>query len=264
MRNGVSKELKNTIYKLMECPLLSTFNLGGGTNLALKYNHRKSVDIDLFTSSVLHVDEFEKIIKFVKESISSNIQISKRNFGDKNLPYSPLAMLEIIVPEQEMKIDFIQNIKLIKEPELIDNVRLIHDDDIGSMKLIAAANRGTQKDFIDLYLLTNKKPLAHYYDILMERQKKYENVNTIFNEPTYKPIITLENDVSVLCNFNKANDLSKDGNKIKLTTNSPINKKWYEIKAEWKKRVIELAENKNLIFTETPIKKKQRGFGFAM
>lgn len=264
MLNGVSQELKNTIYKLMECPLLSTFNLGGGTNLALKYNHRKSVDIDLFTSSVLHVDEFEQIIKFVKENISTNTKIIKRNFGNENLPYSPAAMLEIILPEQEMKIDFIQNIKLIKEPELIDNVRLIHDDDIGSMKLIAAANRGTQKDFIDLYLLTNKKPLEHYYELLMERQKKFANIKTIFDEPNYKPIITLEKDVSVLCDFNNANDLSKAGNKIKLTTNSPINKDWYDIKTIWKNRVVELAENKNLKFTETPIKKKPRGFGFAM
>jgi len=262
MHYGFSDELKNTIIKLMECPLLSTFNLGGGTNLSIKYNHRESIDIDLFTSTVLHIDELKQIINFVNKNISTNIKIIKRNFGNKTQPYSPNAMLEIVFPEQETKIDFIQNLRLLKKPEIIDGIRLIHDDDIGALKLLAAANRGSQKDFYDLFLLTNKKPLEHYYELLMERQKKFANIKTIFDEPSNKPKINLEKDISSLCDFNNANDLSRQGNQIVLTTNSPIKENWFNIKQVWKKRVEILAENKNLILKETPNKTIKRGFKF--
>ncbi|MDT8411002.1 MAG: nucleotidyl transferase AbiEii/AbiGii toxin family protein [Vicingaceae bacterium] len=262
MRNGVSDELKNTIIKLMECPLLSTFNLGGGTNLSIKYNHRESIDIDLFTSTVLHIDELEQIINFVNKNISTNIKIVKRNFGNKTQPYSPNAMLEIVCPEQETKIDFIQNLQLLNKPETIDGIRLIHDDDIGALKLLAAANRGSQKDFYDLFLLTNKKPLEHYYELLMERQKKFAEYKTIFDELSTKPLTKLEKDISSLCDFNNANDLAKQGNQIILTTNSPIKENWFTIKQTWKKRVKQLAENKNLILNEIPNKAIKRGFKF--
>ncbi len=45
-------------------------------------------------------------------------------------------------------------------PEITDEgIRLISDLDIGSLKLLAAANRGEQKDFYDLFLLTEKHGL---------------------------------------------------------------------------------------------------------
>ena len=38
------------LKKLMEMPELQSFNLVGGTALALKYGHRTSVDLDLFST----------------------------------------------------------------------------------------------------------------------------------------------------------------------------------------------------------------------
>ena len=53
LKHGVSDELFNVILKLMNEPLLEDFLLGGGTNLAIKYNHRLSTDIDLFSTSIV-------------------------------------------------------------------------------------------------------------------------------------------------------------------------------------------------------------------
>ena len=39
------------LKKLQQEPLLATFNLVGGTALALRIGHRKSVDLDLYTSA---------------------------------------------------------------------------------------------------------------------------------------------------------------------------------------------------------------------
>lgn len=261
MLSGVSDELKNAIKELMENSLFASFNLGGGTNLALKYNHRLSIDIDLFSSNIHHIDELEKIAAYLINKYNLNNTIDKYNFNKED-PHSEKAWMRIGVPELNTKIDIIQNLQLLNKSELIDGIRLIHDDDIGALKLLAAANRGSQKDFYDLYLLTNQKPLDYYYDVLMERQKKFATIKTIFDEPSSKPIINLEKDVSSLCDFNKANDLAKLGNQLILTTNSPIKENWFTIKQIWKKRVKALAENKNLILNEIPNKATKRGFKF--
>jgi len=261
MLNGVSEDLKNTIKEIMESPLLASFNLGGGTNLALKYNHRLSVDIDLFSAKIHSINELDEIANYFIDKYNLKETIDKYNFNKQD-PYSEKAWIKIGIPALNTKIDIIQNLQLLKKPEIIDGIRLIHDDDIGALKLLAAANRGSQKDFYDLFLLTNKKPLEHYYELLMERQKKFANIKTIFDEPSNKPKINLEKDISSLCDFNNANDLSRQGNQIVLTTNSPIKENWFNIKQVWKKRVEILAENKNLILKETPNKTIKRGFKF--
>lgn len=46
---AVSSELAGVLRALMEDPVLSEFHLGGGTSLALRLGHRRSVDIDLFS-----------------------------------------------------------------------------------------------------------------------------------------------------------------------------------------------------------------------
>jgi len=261
MLNGVSEDLKNTIKEIMESPLLASFNLGGGTNLALKYNHRLSIDIDLFSAKIHSINELDEIANYFIDKYNLKETIDKYNFNKQD-PYSEKAWIKIGIPALNTKIDIIQNLQLLKKPEIIDGIRLIHDDDIGALKLLAAANRGSQKDFYDLFLLTNKKPLEHYYELLMERQKKFANIKTIFDEPSNKPKINLEKDISSLCDFNNANDLSRQGNQIVLTTNSPIKENWFNIKQVWKKRVEILAENKNLILKETPNKTIKRGFKF--
>jgi hypothetical protein len=49
----VSDELLETIHELQQLSSLSEFGLAGGTNLALRYGHRISVDIDLFSPSMI-------------------------------------------------------------------------------------------------------------------------------------------------------------------------------------------------------------------
>lgn len=60
---AVSEELLKTIVDLQSLPSFQYTFLGGGTNLAIRYNHRISIDIDLFFSGIVgkaHYLEMER------------------------------------------------------------------------------------------------------------------------------------------------------------------------------------------------------------
>ncbi|QAR31650.1 hypothetical protein EQP59_10000 [Ornithobacterium rhinotracheale] len=59
-----------------------------------------------------------------------------------------------------IRIDIMQNIRLYHPIEEKAGVRLINDLDIGSLKLLSFANRGTKKDLYDLYFLSQKYGLT--------------------------------------------------------------------------------------------------------
>ena len=65
--SAVSPLLIETIKELQSLPSLSNFALGGGTNLAVRYNHRKSIDIDLFCNDIVGIDGFKTIEKEINE-----------------------------------------------------------------------------------------------------------------------------------------------------------------------------------------------------
>ena len=50
---AVSPELFDMIIEVQALPSLATFALAGGTNLALRYEHRRSIDIDLFSTQMV-------------------------------------------------------------------------------------------------------------------------------------------------------------------------------------------------------------------
>lgn len=50
---AVSPLLKKTILELQNLPAVSAFALGGGTNLAIRYGHRISIDIDFISPEVV-------------------------------------------------------------------------------------------------------------------------------------------------------------------------------------------------------------------
>ncbi len=60
---AVSEEINQCIQALHQLPSLQSFALGGGTNLALRYQHRRSYDIDLFTNEVVGKKGFQQIFQ---------------------------------------------------------------------------------------------------------------------------------------------------------------------------------------------------------
>lgn len=252
LREGVSKKLYGLIKKLMSNKEFDDFYLGGGTNLAIKYNHRLSIDIDLFSTGIVGTEKLNQIIDFFnKEFEKETILIKPMNFGSEQF-----AWLQIFInhPDIKTKVDIIQNLKLTEEITEIDNIRLISDIDIGALKLLSAADRGVQKDFYDLYLLAEKYPISRFYDTLQYRNKTFSSNKDkcIFDISTGKPINRLEKDLTSLGDFTKASNKKEESNRIEFIESSSINIPWPVLRDRWKKKVQELAKKKDLVFNETP------------
>ena len=135
---------------LMEEPAFSGLRLVGGTALALKIGHRRSIDIDLFGS--LDIDVY---------TLSQKLN----NLGKVTLLNQTENIHVYLV--NEIKVDMVNyHYPWLEEEILIDGIRLADNKDIAAMKLAAITGRGTKKDFIDLYYLlkqfTLKEMLSFY------------------------------------------------------------------------------------------------------
>jgi len=201
---GVSNNLYNAIRQTMKIDSLNDFYLGGGTNLAIRYNHRLSTDIDLFSSKVVGIDVLKNIVLEFKEKYGEeNVKAKVNNSTSENL-----AWLQIIIIENKepIKVEIIQNIQLLYPIEMINGIRMIDEKDIGALKLLSVANRGVQKDFYDLELLTNKYPLSDLYADLLKRDNDNREKN-IFDIEETKPITSLKTSLSSLIDFSKGGDV---------------------------------------------------------
>ena len=244
----------------MQVPELSDFHLGGGTNLAIKYNHRESTDIDMFSANVVGNERMADIAATLEETYrNNNIETTLVNSGSENLSF---INAYIHKNDTDIKIQIIQNIKLLHPVETVNGIRLINDLDIGSLKLLAAADRGELKDFYDLYLLSEKHGIGRLYDILIERHATHNPLTdeNIFNIPTNKPKADLSADLTPLGNFNNAGDRRKSGNRIAFTENSEVNISLFALKLHWIDKVKAFAKERGLKFQET--KKQYRSARF--
>ena len=145
----VSAELLELLKFCMTRKEFGELRLVGGTDLALQYGHRKSVDIDLFGLIDLEkVDTYPLLNEF-----SQDVQIiSKQKYIN-------------IYIVNGVKIDFVNyNYPWLKEPEVIDNIRLAAVEDVAAMKLNAIAGRGSKKDFIDIELILSEFNLQQIVD----------------------------------------------------------------------------------------------------
>jgi hypothetical protein len=252
---GVSKHLKALIQRIMNDDAFKAFNLGGGTSLALKYNHRLSLDIDLFSPKVVGKEKMHELAKHIE----TNYHDIKPNVAIRNREDDITCWLQIST-NLSCKIDIIQNLPLSHPLEHIDGIRKINDRDIAPLKMLAAADRGVRKDFYDLLLLSQEISLVEMHDMLLSRFDTFpaDQYPNIFSPMGGAKDEKLRHDISALANYNNANDNSAEGNKILLTQNSPVDYSWFEAAKKWKTLVMQLAKQKNLQFSETKNKKLYR------
>ncbi|WP_430937248.1 nucleotidyl transferase AbiEii/AbiGii toxin family protein [Saccharicrinis sp. 156] len=202
---AVSEELRDTIHKLQKLPSLSQFALAGGTNLALRYNHRKSVDIDLFSPNIVGRSGFKEIEDEINQYFGSSV-IGLQYPCDENDQFIFLRCF-IVENGVTIKVEILQNMKFVYDIEVVDGIRLISKKDIGLFKLESAANRKAKKDIYDLDYITDEIPLVELFDQLKLKKEKFcsDSDRTIFdldNElgPIENPKLLLEFENSSLPN----------------------------------------------------------------
>lgn len=158
-KETVEKGTLDLIHKLMADEKFSSFNLVGGTALALKIGHRKSIDIDLFT-----VEDFNS--QEISNHLSANYNVTRI----QTIPNGVFCIIDGV------KLDLLTHkYPLVENLEIVEGVRMVSLKDIGAMKLNAIYNNGTRlKDFIDLYGLLEK---YSFQDLLQACEKKYPDIN---------------------------------------------------------------------------------------
>ena len=101
---------------------LQDFSLVGGTALALKYGHRKSIDIDLFNHSPFENEKIREALS-LKFGNELSIQLNREKLG-------------IFGFIRSIKIDLVKHPHaLIGDIEIIDGIRMYSNKDIAAMKI---------------------------------------------------------------------------------------------------------------------------------
>jgi predicted nucleotidyltransferase component of viral defense system len=156
MNIAVEKKQLELLKRLMNIQFLKNYYLVGGTNLAIRYKHRLSIDLDLFTKKQGSITDSNLLNYNLKNEFKEDIKV---------IAVSDVGVFCII---KQVKVDFINEpFDLLKPIEKIDNFRLVSQLDIGAMKISAIIGRGTKKDFYDIY------ELLHYFN-LEELVKAYQ------------------------------------------------------------------------------------------
>jgi hypothetical protein len=135
------------------------FYLAGGTGLALQLRHRTSGDFDFYSQKSF---DAQKVILKIKSKLKSvdTIQIEKDT---------------LISRCKGIMVSFFAYPYPLLEP-LIDlkDVYIASLNDIASMKIVAIIQRGTKRDFIDIYYLIREIGLKRILELY---SKKYKESN---------------------------------------------------------------------------------------
>lgn len=147
----------DTLRSLLRLPALSSFALAGGTNLALRFGHRLSIDLDLFTDRSFSTEEIKVDI----------IELFSRTVVTDEAKNSVSLLVN------DIKVDLLAHrYALLKPFDELDTFRFWSIEDAVAMKLGAVSGRGAKKDFWDITELLNHFTLPQMLHLFT---KKYTN-----------------------------------------------------------------------------------------
>jgi len=127
--------------------------------LALQLGHRESIDLDLFTP-----EAFDK---------SELLDTLNASFDDVRIDSEGTSML--ITNINAIKVDFVKMSYPILFPPILDEgVRMLDIKDIAPKKLKAVTQRGSKKDFFDIYFLLEHISMKDMLQLFMEKFKQHE------------------------------------------------------------------------------------------
>ncbi|HMR90937.1 MAG TPA: nucleotidyl transferase AbiEii/AbiGii toxin family protein [Chitinophagaceae bacterium] len=160
--NTIDTHTHQALLSLLSKDYFSHFALVGGTSLSLRYGHRVSIDIDLFSTKEFDTSVIDSLLKADYPEYAyrgNNRYMLFCNIGPvkTDIVFHPF---ELLSPIEEK-----------------EGIRLFSVKDVAAMKLFAICKRGTRKDFYDLWML-----LQHFSpaDLAGFFVKKYGQDNLIF------------------------------------------------------------------------------------
>jgi hypothetical protein len=154
---AIDSKTRQVLRKIRETQVLENFYLAGGTALSLILGHRKSIDLDFFSSSF---PKFEILVAKLK---TLNPKVINQDKGTLDL-YIDDVKVSFLEYKYPLVGDFLE----------FDQVKVASLEDIACMKLSAISSRGSKKDFIDLYFILQRFSLG---ELLTLFKKKFKGVD---------------------------------------------------------------------------------------
>lgn len=155
------------LKQLMSLNYLKDFALVGGTNLSLRYGHRKSIDLDMFSP-----------VDFDNDTLAENLlkSFEKIELGNLNNKIGLFCYIN------EIKVDFVRHhyFSLLDSIEIIEGVRMFGINDIAAMKIFAILKRPRKKDHWDIAELLNHMSLEKIIECYL---KKYPHKPLLITIP---------------------------------------------------------------------------------
>jgi len=134
-RNTIAAPAEDTLRALHDLPFPEGAYLAGGTGLALRFGHRRSVDLDFFVSEAFDEDQLLQRL----QSMAGVVVVTR-------------APQTLHLTIQNTKVSFLGYAYPLLFPLLpFLDVPVADPRDIACMKITAIASRGTKRDFVDLY-----------------------------------------------------------------------------------------------------------------
>lgn len=202
-KETVSPELLEILQRLFSFPEMKEFVLVGGTALSLKIGHRRSIDIDLFTSGLFPGDIIPEFLK-------------KNNFAFRQQNIFKGGIFGFI---NQIKTDFIRHAyPWIHPPEMVESIRFASLPDLAAMKLNAITGSGKRlKDFADVAYLSTYMTLAEMLD---SYEEKYPDINGMMAAKSLSYFDDI--DFSIKIDFvDKTMNWNKIKNRISEMINNP-------------------------------------------
>lgn len=148
-------DTKTILAVLGKSNLLKDAYLAGGTAAALHLGHRLSFDLDFFSSKKFNalkiINELEKILDFKLEENSEDTILGRI----KDIRFSL----------------FLYKYKLLFPSKNFLGISILDLRDIAAMKIVAISDRGTKRDFVDLYFICKAEICLE--EVLRFYDKKY-------------------------------------------------------------------------------------------
>ncbi len=156
------KKVLKYLSDILDC---SNCYWAGGTGLAAVYEHRLSEDIDIFFMKD-NVINFDKIIYQLNEKFKVQVETNLKN-----------DTLNMYVDDLKVQIlkDFYKQVG--KKISTTAKIQIASIQQIGYMKLLAVMNRGSKKDFIDLYIIEQNG--IKIIDLIKSISERYENITDV-------------------------------------------------------------------------------------
>ncbi len=149
----IEPETLGLLKKLMFSDIFSESRLVGGTALALQLGHRKSVDLDMFGHIEATLEEISALYSSIGET-----------------RFLAVSKFIRVFTVDGVKVDAVNySYPWLDNPIVFDGIRLASLRDIAAMKVAAIVNRGTKKDFIDMYFLLKRFSMKEILKLYLEK-----------------------------------------------------------------------------------------------